>query len=89
MLAWSVSGELIVMVVLGGMGAVFGPLLGALVYLGLEEVLKGFTENWMAIFGILIVLMSLLGKKGIAGFLETLDLRLGRSSKPCNEIGGI
>ena len=89
MLAWSVSGELIVMVVLGGMGAVFGPLLGALVYLGLEEVLKGLTENWMAIFGPLIVLMSLLGKKGIVGFLEALDLRLEKSSSRPDENGRI
>lgn len=87
MLAWSVSGELIVMVVLGGMGSVFGPLLGALVFLGLEEILKAFTENWMAIFGPLIVLMSLLGKKGIAGFLETLDLRVRRNSMPPGKEG--
>jgi branched-chain amino acid transport system permease protein len=68
-----VSGELIVMVVLGGMGSVFGPLLGALLYLGLEEVLKAVTEHWMAVFGPLIVLMALLGKRGAIGFLQKLD----------------
>jgi len=72
-LQWTVSGELIVMVVLGGMGSVFGPLLGALAYLGLEELLKGWTEHWMVVFGPLIVLMSLLGKQGIAGLLQRLD----------------
>jgi branched-chain amino acid transport system permease protein len=72
-LQWTVSGELIVMVVLGGMGTVFGPLLGALVFLGLEEVLKGFTEHWMAVFGPLIVLMALVGKRGIVGLLQRLD----------------
>lgn len=72
-LAWTVSGELIVMVVLGGMGSVFGPLLGALVFLGLEEVLKGWTEHWMVVFGPLIVLMALAGKQGIAGLLQRLD----------------
>jgi len=72
-LAWTVSGELIVMVVLGGMGTVWGPLLGALAFLGLEEVLKGFTEHWMAVFGPLIVLMALAGKQGIAGLLQRLD----------------
>lgn len=74
-LAWTVSGELIVMVVLGGIGTVFGPLLGALVFLGLEEVLKGFTEHWMAVFGPLIVLVALFGRRGIAGWLEALDRR--------------
>jgi branched-chain amino acid transport system permease protein len=72
-LAWTVSGELIVMVVLGGIGTVWGPLLGALAFLGLEEALKGFTEHWMAVFGPLIVLMALLGKRGIAGLLQRLD----------------
>lgn len=72
-MAWAVSGELIVMVVLGGMGSVFGPLLGALLYLGLEEVLKALTEHWMVVFGPLIVLMALLGKRGAIGFLQLLD----------------
>jgi branched-chain amino acid transport system permease protein len=78
-LAWTVSGELIVMVVLGGMGAVFGPLLGALAFLGLEEVLKAWTDHWMAPFGLLIVAMALLGNKGIAGLLLQLD-RWGRTA---------
>ena len=72
-LAWTVSGELIVMVVLGGIGTVFGPLLGALAFLGLEEILKGFTEHWMAVFGPLIVLVALFGRRGIAGWLDALD----------------
>jgi branched-chain amino acid transport system permease protein len=72
-MAWAVSGELIVMVVLGGMGSVFGPLLGALLYLGLEEVLKALTEHWMVVFGPLIVLVALFGRRGIAGWLELLD----------------
>ena len=74
-LAWSVSGELIVIVVIGGLGTVFGPLMGALAFLGLEEVLKGFTEHWMVIFGPLIVIVALLGKRGIVGLLERFDAR--------------
>ena len=66
-MAWSVSGELIVMVVLGGMGNVFGPLIGAVAYMGVEEWLKGTTEHWMVIFGPAIVLMAVWGKRGIAG----------------------
>jgi branched-chain amino acid transport system permease protein len=74
-MAWAVSGELIVMVVLGGMGTVFGPLIGAFAFLGLEEVLKGVTEHWMAIFGPLIVLMALVGRRGIVGLLDGLGRR--------------
>lgn len=74
-LAWSVSGELIVIVVIGGLGTVFGPLLGALVFLGLEEILKGVTEHWMVVFGPMIVIVALLGKSGIVGLLERFDAR--------------
>jgi branched-chain amino acid transport system permease protein len=72
-LSWVVSGDLIVMVVLGGIGAVFGPLLGAITFLGLEEVLKGVTQYWQAIFGPIILLVALLGKAGIAGLLDKFD----------------
>jgi branched-chain amino acid transport system permease protein len=72
-LAWTVSGELIVMVVLGGIGTVWGPLLGALAFLSMEEGLKGITEHWMAVFGPLIVLMALASKQGLAGLLQRLD----------------
>jgi branched-chain amino acid transport system permease protein len=68
-MAWTISGELIVMVVLGGMGTALGPLLGALVFLGLEEILKGLTEHWMAVFGPMIVFMALSRRRGIAGLL--------------------
>lgn len=80
-LAWSISGELIVIVVIGGLGTVFGPLMGALVFLGLEEVLKGFTDHWMVIFGPLIVIVALLGKSGIIGLLQRFDSRAKRSDK--------
>ena len=75
MLAWSVSGELIVIVVIGGLGTVFGPLMGALVFIGMEEILKGFTEHWMIVFGPLIVLVALLGKSGLIGLLQRFDAR--------------
>jgi len=80
-LAWSVSGELIVIVVIGGLGTVFGPLMGALVFLGLEEILKGFTDHWMVIFGPLIVIVALLGKRGIIGLLQRFDSRGKPSAK--------
>lgn len=84
-LSWIVSGDLIVMVVLGGIGSVYGALLGAFAFLGMEELLKQFTEHWMALFGLAIVLVALLGKTGIVGLLESIELRLAvrrRASQP-------
>lgn len=71
-MSWTVSGELIVMVVIGGMGSVFGPIMGTLAFLGFEEVLKAFTENWMAIFGLAILGVAMAGKAGLVGLLEKM-----------------
>lgn len=71
-MSWTVSGELIVMVVLGGMGTLFGPLLGALGMILTEEGLKALTEHWMIIFGPMIVIVILVSRLGLAGLLDTL-----------------
>ncbi len=65
--AWTLSGELIVIVMLGGLGTVIGPLVGALVLLLVEEWLAAFTTHWMAPLGIGIVLVVLVAKQGIYG----------------------
>lgn len=80
-LAWTVSGELIVMVVLGGMGTVVGPLVGALTLLSTEEVLKAMTEHWMLILGLLIVLVVLTAKRGLYGYLLDFDDRRERRAR--------
>lgn len=87
-LSWVLSGDLIVMVVLGGIGTVFGPLLGTIAFLGLEEVLKSFTEYWMALFGPIILLMALMGKAGICGFLDLLDRRRARRAAGATAVAG-
>ena len=74
-LKWPLSGELIVMVVLGGMGTVLGPLVGALALLVCEEVLKGLTEHWPIILGPFIVLVVLLARRGLYGLALDWDER--------------
>lgn len=72
-LSWMVSGDLIVIVVLGGIGTVFGPVIGAIAFLGLEEILKAYTEHWMVVFGPVIVILALVGRTGLMGALQKLD----------------
>jgi branched-chain amino acid transport system permease protein len=74
-MAWTLSGELIVMVVLGGMGTVLGPLVGALTLLGFEELLKGMTERWPMVLGPLIVLVVLVARRGLFGLALDWDAR--------------
>ncbi|MFN4163989.1 MAG: branched-chain amino acid ABC transporter permease [Ferrovibrio sp.] len=69
MMHWSRSGDLIVMVVLGGMGSLFGPLFGAVSFLLLEEILSGWTEYWKIVFGPILVLVVIFARGGIAGAL--------------------
>jgi branched-chain amino acid transport system permease protein len=79
-MAWTVSGELIVMIVLGGMGTLLGPLVGAAALLMLEELLSSaklgigwfdtmLNQHWMAVIGIFIVLVVIVLKQGIYGRL--------------------
>jgi branched-chain amino acid transport system permease protein len=71
---WTRSGDLIVMAVLGGMGSVMGPVIGAVMLLVLEEALSRVTEYWPIILGPLILLVVLYARGGIDGLLA----RLGR-----------
>ena len=64
---WQRSGELIMMVLLGGTGTLYGPILGSLVFLVLEETLSRLTEHWKVILGPLLVLVVLFARGGIAG----------------------
>ena len=66
---WTRSGEIMVMVILGGMGTVFGPALGALAFLLLEEVLSGYTEHWAVFLGPILVVIVLFAKRGLFGLL--------------------
>jgi len=69
---WTRSGDLMIMVILGGMGSLFGPVIGAIVYLLLEEILSQVTEYWALIMGPLLLLIVLFGRGGIIGLLGRL-----------------
>ena len=77
--AWTLSGELIVIVILGGLGTVFGPVVGAIILLVLEEtlptlveaILPDYKSNWMLLLGLFIFFVALLLKRGVFGSLPT------------------
>jgi branched-chain amino acid transport system permease protein len=83
-MAWSVSGELIVMIVLGGLGTLIGPVVGAAALLGLEEVQSSLklgidavdrliNQHWWALIGLFIVAVVLLMKQGIYGWFAARE----------------
>jgi branched-chain amino acid transport system permease protein len=79
-LAWTKSGELMIMVILGGVGTFFGPIFGAGAFLVLENYLAGWTEHWPLALGV-ILLVVVLGTKG--GIMALLDrIAPGRGAPP-------
>lgn len=68
--SWTVSGDLMIMVVLGGTGTVLGPAYGAFAFLLIEDVLKRMTNHWIGSVGVVVVLVGLLAKRGLWGLLQ-------------------
>ena len=66
---WTRSGELMFIVILGGMATTAGPVLGALALLLVEDLLSGWTQHWQLILGPLLVLSVLFFRRGLGGLL--------------------
>jgi branched-chain amino acid transport system permease protein len=73
LMSWLQSGDLMFMVILGGMATTSGPVLGAFVLLMVEEILKGWTEYWQVILGPLLVISVIFFKRGLAGIFYKPD----------------
>ena len=98
MMYWTRSGDLIIMVVLGGMGSVIGPVIGAVALLVLEETLPSFItavlhpfmganastygEFWQIVLGPLLLLVVLFARGGIDGLLSTIGAKIGAKVGP-------
>ena len=66
-MSWQRSGELLIMVILGGIGTLNGAIIGAAAFLLTEEWLSGITEHWKVIFGPLLVLVAVFARGGLLG----------------------
>ncbi|MEB3102677.1 branched-chain amino acid ABC transporter permease [Ferviditalea candida] len=75
---WSASGEIVMMSVLGGINNLFGPVIGALMFKYLEDILSGYTNYWFLPVGIIFVFFVLVAPKGIAGLLQPLYEKLAQ-----------
>jgi branched-chain amino acid transport system permease protein len=71
-MSWQRSGDLLIMVIFGGMGRLYGAVIGALAFLLLEERLADFTENWKVIVGPLLVIVAVFARGGLVGVAERL-----------------
>jgi branched-chain amino acid transport system permease protein len=69
MLSWHTSGEIIVFVILGGVGRLFGPVAGAALYIILEHSLGGVSEHWQFFLGLLLLAVVLFARGGLIGLV--------------------
>lgn len=71
-LHWSVSGVALMMVIVGGYKALWGPALGAIVYFLAKDMLGDYASHWMAIFGVALITVIVFSPTGLAGALTRL-----------------
>jgi branched-chain amino acid transport system permease protein len=76
---WVLSGQALMMVIIGGIGTLIGPVLGAMVFMLIQEVLSSYTEQWMLFTGAIFVLMVIFLPGGLVGAARTW-LESGRPS---------
>jgi branched-chain amino acid transport system permease protein len=69
-LRWDQSGDFVIMAVLGGMRNFWGPLIGAAIYVVLQDYISSQTENWMSFIGLLFVLVVMFFPRGLLGVLR-------------------
>jgi len=67
---WILSGQVLVMVIIGGAGSLLGPIAGAAVFLLLEHYLSGLTDSWALILGLLFILFVLFVPEGLWGLVR-------------------
>ena len=73
LMSWQQSGDIMFMVILGGMASTAGPVLGAFALLLVEDLLSGWTQHWQVILGPLLVLSVIFFKRGLAGMFAKPD----------------
>ena len=68
-MSWVRSADFLFMIILGGAGAIAGPLVGAGLFIILEQVLGGLTDYWQFPFGLMLIAVVLFGRGGVIGLL--------------------
>jgi branched-chain amino acid transport system permease protein len=67
---YTLSGEFVIIVVMGGMRAFWGPLIGAIVFVVLEDTISSMTVNWMSFVGLIFILVVLFFPRGLLGMMQ-------------------
>jgi len=83
LLVWTVSGEVLIVVILGGLGTLIGPLVGAVIFVLLKDAISDYTDHWHIVIGLLLIATVLAGGRGIYGQIEHwLSRRISSPPEP-------
>lgn len=85
---WTISGEAVFMILLGGIGVFFGPLVGAITLLLLNDLVTSVTEHYGLVLGIIILMFALGLRKGLLGFIISAWSKRGRGARPVEAATG-
>jgi len=75
-LHWSTSGDVVIMSLLGGIGTLFGPVIGVVVFETLKEAISSYTVHWYGILGVIFILACMYMPRGIHGVLDAVRAKL-------------
>ena len=81
-LHWSTSGDVVIMTLLGGIGTLFGPVLGVVVFEVLKETLSSYTIHWYGILGLIFIVATMYMPNGIHGVLVSMRASRVKDKKP-------
>lgn len=71
-LHWTISGEVLVIVILGGLGTLIGPVVGAAFFVFLKHAIQGWTDHWHLFVGLALIVVVMAGGRGLYGGIEHL-----------------
>ena len=81
-MVWTVSGEALVVVILGGLGTLAGPALGAAIFVFLKHEVSSLTDHWHMVVGVVLIATVMSGGRGIFGQIEHYADRLRPAGRP-------
>lgn len=84
-LYWITSGDIVIMTILGGVGSVFGPVVGAMAFLYVENIVSGEIAFWLLVLGVLFVTVVWLFPAGIWGFITDIRSFVRKQIEPESE----
>ena len=78
-LYWFVSGDVLFAMIFGGIGTLYGPIIGGALLVGMEQILSSYVDQWLLLIGVILVLIVLFAPRGLASILIKVQAFLGRA----------